>query len=106
MVQGGSSRGAAVQRRPLLCYIIQLCAGCTDLDRNHMSDTRRARDSGQHESDTLAGAAPGPLPSIRGMATHGGNRPTQAELWELHSDSSRIDVAPTFPTPAYTVVTE
>jgi hypothetical protein len=71
-----------------------------------MTDTYHERAPSPREADTSAGAVPPARHNATGLATHEGNRPAQAELWEPQADAARIAVAPTFPTPAYTVVTE
>ena len=64
----------------------------------------------QTPRQSAADPSPGAAPRLRTSAT---DRPasegyplTQAELWEPHAASVRLEVAPTFPTPACTVVTE
>jgi DNA polymerase I-like protein with 3'-5' exonuclease and polymerase domains len=71
-----------------------------------MTDTYRERAPRPREADTPAGTVPRARHTAPGLAAHGGMRPAQAELWEPQADAARIAVAPTFPTPAYTVVTE
>jgi hypothetical protein len=72
-----------------------------------MADAHRERDPSRREADIPAGAAPSALDGATGMAAQEDHRPMQVELWALpHSPSVRLEVVPTFPTPAYTVVTE
>src|SRR5262245_28349524 len=71
-----------------------------------MADAPLEQAPHQHQADTIAGAVPGALPDVTGRTASGGNRLTQAELWESHSDATRIEMVPTFPTPAYMVVRE
>jgi hypothetical protein len=74
-----------------------------------MADAHCERDPSRREADIPAGAAPGALDGATGMAAQEDHRPRQGELWELpypYSPSVRLEVVPTFPTPAYTVVTE
>lgn len=60
----------------------------------------------QSEADPPPGAALHALNSATDRPASGGSPLTQAELWEPHTASVRLEVAPTFPTPAYAVVTE
>jgi DNA polymerase I len=71
-----------------------------------MADTRHARDSLQSNADTPAVRKALAVPSAPGLAAPGGQPPRQIDLWEAHAQPAGVDVAPTFPTPAYTMVTE
>ncbi len=46
------------------------------------------------------------LDGVTSLTAQGGQRPVQAELWELRTSIVRLEVVPTFPTPAYTVIAE
>jgi len=74
--------------------------------RDSMTDTRSTRDPLQRETDTPAAPTAGAVQRAPGMAAPEMHPPVQIDLWEPHAHPSRVDVAPAFPTPAYTVVTE
>src|SRR5882672_8027417 len=103
-----SGTGAAMPRRHLL-YHTHCCSRMltrTELDPTCMPDTHRERAPRPREADTPAGAARGIVPNATDLAEKAGRYAAQAELWETQTDATRLAVAPTFLTPAYTVVTE
>src|SRR5436190_1493769 len=71
-----------------------------------MPDTYRKRAPRSQQADTPAAAVLGVAHNTTDWAEKAEGRAAQAELWEPRTSSVRLEVVPTFPTPAYTVVTE
>lgn len=71
-----------------------------------MTTISRERASSLQDADTSARAVPRARYTATDLAVDRDKRPAQAELWERQTDPTRLAVASTFPTPAYTVVTE
>ncbi len=71
-----------------------------------MANSNRERALRQSEPGPPAEAIPPALNSATDRPASEGHPLTPAELWTSHVASVRLEVAPAFPTPPYTVVTE
>jgi DNA polymerase-1 len=83
-----------------------LLRDCPDSSRDPMADTRSTQDPLHSAADTPAALAAFAAQSAPGMVAPGVQPPLQMDLWKPQAHPSRVELAPTFPTPSYTMVTE